>query len=148
MKLSPCRLLPVVFLVLAGSAGAQVVSNGTISRFPCIQQGFSVGDVVSFGSPNITVGKKLVELKARCRGIGLVTGRGRPIRFFRPPCWGNPPADYLEILEKERRQVAALKKKYTVIEIACDPKAVVKVFTRRQTPHNFSILVPLKSEDI
>ena len=98
------------------------------SRFPCIQKGFSTEDIVRIGANgdrDLTVRKRLSQLNARCRGGKLVTPAGRQIRFYRTACWGNPPADYLEILDRQKKELAQLKKKYTVIEIACDPRAVV-----------------------
>ena len=69
-----------------------------------------------------TVKDKLKELKARCRKGKLVDASGREIRFYRlAGCWGNPPADYLEILERQQQEISKLKKRYTVIEIPCDP---------------------------
>jgi hypothetical protein len=36
-------------------------------------------------------------------------------------CWGNPPENYQEILDEQARKLAQLKKKYTVIEMSCNP---------------------------
>ena len=104
-------------------------TNGKNSRFSCIQEGFSLDEVVQYGSggkSSITVGNKLAGIKARCRNGKLIDGRGREIRFYRAVCWGNPPADYVDILDRQRKELAALKKKYTVIEITCDPRAVAR----------------------
>ena len=69
----------------------------------------------------ITVSQSLAKLKARCVCDKLVDRRGKEIRFFHlQGCWGNPPADYLEILDNQRREIARLRKSYRVIELTCD----------------------------
>jgi hypothetical protein len=69
-----------------------------------------------------TVKQRLQQLKARCRKGQLVDGKGRPIYFYRlTGCWGNPPADYLDILARQRRELSALQRRYTVIELSCNP---------------------------
>ena len=81
-------------------------------------------DVVSYGlkgRQSVTVEKKLTEIKARCRRGKLVDAKGREIRFFHPSCWGNPPPDYLEIRQREDKEFAELKKRYTVIVFGCNP---------------------------
>lgn len=70
----------------------------------------------------ITVAKKLKELRARCRKRKLVDARGREIRFYRLlGCWGNPPDDYREQLERQSKELASLRKRYRVIEVQCIP---------------------------
>ena len=73
------------------------------------------------GKENVTVGKKLLEMKARCRNGKLVDARNKEIRFFRISCWGNPPPDYREISRREHEELTKLKKRYTVIVMTCDP---------------------------
>jgi hypothetical protein len=90
----------------------------------CLPKDVQPGEVVSYlpkGTQNITVEKKLVEMKARCRNGKLVNAKRREIRFFHPSCWGNPPPDYLEIRQRENKEVAELKKHYAVIEFHCNP---------------------------
>jgi hypothetical protein len=77
----------------------------------------------------ITVSQMLMKLSARCKHGKLVDGKGRSIHFYRLiGCWGNPPADYQDLLEKQNRELNRLKKKYTVIEIPCsqgvDPRRI------------------------
>lgn len=85
-------------------------------------------DAVSYGvntggkEKHITVEQKLSELKARCRRGKLVDGKGREIKFFRPACFGNPPADYQEIRDRESQELARLQKSYNVIIFECDPR--------------------------
>jgi hypothetical protein len=83
------------------------------------------GDVVT---KKITVKDQLNEIKARCQKGKLVDGSGREIRFYRlAGCWGNPPADYLEILERQQNEINELKKHYRVIEIPCNVSPDSKV---------------------
>jgi len=77
----------------------------------------------------VTVGEVLTRLRARCKHGKLVDGKSREIYFYRlVGCWGNPPADYQELLEKQKNELTRLKKKYTVIEISCnqsgDPRRI------------------------
>jgi hypothetical protein len=73
-----------------------------------------------------TVSHRLNRIGGRCRAGRLIDRAGRAIRFYRlQTCWGNPPADYLEILEAEKNELRALRKKFTVIEIACNPSGAL-----------------------
>ena len=98
----------------------------------CLPSGIKLTDVVSaqLARPGkdvkkITVGQKLAEMKAKCKRGKLVDRNGREIRFYRlKGCWGNPPMDYQEILQKQRDELEKLKKKYTVIEMTCNPDGV------------------------
>jgi len=92
--------------------------------FPCLPKDIRPDEVVSFGpkgTSELTVEKKLIEMKARCRRGKLIDAKRREIRFFRPSCWGNPPPDYLEIRERENKELSKLRKHYTVIVFACNP---------------------------
>ena len=105
-----------------GRAKSDVVT--TPEKFSCLPKDVRADDVVSYGlkgRQKVTVERKLTELKARCRSGKLVDARGREIRFFRISCWGNPPADYLEIQERQNKELAELKKRYTVIVFGCNP---------------------------
>ena len=96
----------------------------TAERFPCLPKDVTADQVVSYGlkgTQKVTVEKRLIELKARCRSGKLLDAKGREIRFFRISCWGNPPADYLEIQERQNKELAELKKRYTVIVFGCNP---------------------------
>ncbi len=73
----------------------------------------------------ITVKQTLKKMNARCVRGKLVDGKGRQIRFYSVQgCWGNPPADYVEILDRQRKEIARLKKRYTVIEMTCNPSGM------------------------
>ena len=73
----------------------------------------------------ITVEQKLTELKANCRDGKLVDGAGTEIHFYKlTGCWGNPPRNYHEILERQQAELAILRKQYTVIEMTCNPSGL------------------------
>src|SRR5215510_11478880 len=104
-------LLLVWLLGLFG--GQAAVSDST--KYDCLPADVKADEVVSYGrkpADNVTVGKKLIEMKARCRQKSLVDANQKEIRFFRVSCWGNPPPDYLEKKQKEREQLDKLKKDY------------------------------------
>jgi hypothetical protein len=70
----------------------------------------------------IDVKETLEKLGGRCVSEKLVDKAGKEIKFYNlQGCWGNPPADYLEILETQTKEIADLKKKFTVIELTCNP---------------------------
>lgn len=74
----------------------------------------------------ITVEQKLMAMKMRCKKGKLVDAQGKEIRFYRlKGCWGNPPADYQEILEQQRRELEKLKQRYMVIEMTCNPEGML-----------------------
>lgn len=83
------------------------------------------GEVVSFEVT--TVEKRLNELKARYKKDKLVDKKGREIRFFEPLCRGVSRGfeeDQQDQKAKEK-ELAELKKKYTVIVLYCDPRKVM-----------------------
>jgi len=78
------------------------------------------------GKHPVTVAEKLASLKAHCKKGKLIDGTGKEIRFFHlTGCWGNPPEDYQEILDEQSRKLAQLKKRYTVIELTCNPSGML-----------------------
>jgi hypothetical protein len=92
--------------------------------FDCLPNDVRLNDVVTSGKTakrNVTVEKTLIQMKARCRNSKLVDAKRREIRFFRPSCWGNPPADYLEIQQRENSELQKLKRTYAVIVFGCNP---------------------------
>jgi hypothetical protein len=109
--------------VLRGAAPSHTAARPP-QKFTCLPKDVTLDEAVSYGlksTQKVTVEKKLMELKARCRNGKLVDTRGREIRFFRVSCWGNPPPDYLEIQQRENKQLADLKRRYTVIVFSCNP---------------------------
>ncbi len=72
-----------------------------------------------------TAAQRLNKMNARCKAGKLRDHKGREIRFYRlQSCWGNPPADYLAVLDAERKELADLKKKFAVVEITCNPSGL------------------------
>ncbi|HEV7682927.1 MAG TPA: hypothetical protein VGO68_12435 [Pyrinomonadaceae bacterium] len=104
----------------------------------CLPAGIQPTDVVSTRTTvarhkgnviTVTVAEKLIELKARCRKHKLVDGAGREIRFYQlVGCWGNPPEDYQQQLERQAKELPRLRKRYRVIEMMCnavgDPRTI------------------------
>jgi hypothetical protein len=73
----------------------------------------------------VTVEQKLTELKANCKNGKLVDGAGTEIYFYKlTGCWGNPPRNYQEILERQEAELAILRKQYAVIEMTCNPSGL------------------------
>ena len=97
---------------------------------PCMPANINIIDIVSIErAPDgrelkrITVEQRLRQLRAHCRKGKLVSSNKKEIRFYRlVGCWGNPPADYSQILGRQRREVEELKKRYALIEIPCNPE--------------------------
>ena len=130
---------PSLILFIAAILQLQMLSQATIikanndekassSHFDCLPESFKLTDVVSYGQKrkgsdeDITIKDKLVQIKARCKGGKLLDGKGKEIKFFKFSCFGNPPIDYDEIMQKEREEFDKLKKDYTVIVVECDPR--------------------------
>ncbi len=119
------------FLVNFALAGALTVfaANDPISS--CLPAGISAGMVLEIkmretatgmARYEVTVRDALKELKAKCRKGKLVDRAGKPVRFFAlRGCWGTPPANYRQILKKQEKDLAALKKANTVVVIPCNP---------------------------
>lgn len=80
-------------------------------------------------SRKISVNQRLIQLKAHCKGGKLVDVNDRQIYLYSMKgCWGNPPADYLDVLKRQEQEIQRLKRKYTVIQISCaqsvDPRMI------------------------
>lgn len=103
---------------------------GLAQKYPCLAPNIKEDSAASWVAETsakgeqktnkITVGQTLRKLGAECWRGTLVDGRRKPIYFFDlQGCWGNPPADYLEILDQQKEEISKLRKKYTVIEMTC-----------------------------
>jgi hypothetical protein len=113
----------------AASPTAEAIQHGVSAD--CLPHGVKLSDVVqvtaaeSPGKPPhvLTVGEKLDQLRATCSAEKkLIDGSGRPIVFYHViGCWGYPPPDYEELLQKQRVEVEQLKQQNTVIEMTCNP---------------------------
>ena len=84
----------------------------------------------------ITVAEKLKDLRARCRKRKLVDAAGREIRFYHlVGCWGNPPEDYQEILDRQAKELASLRRRYRVIEMTCNTgQPLIQISSNRHQP--------------
>ncbi len=72
----------------------------------------------------VTVGDELKTVGGRCKNGTLKSKAGRPIRFYNlQGCWGNPPANYLEIIDEQKKEIERLKRTFTLIELTCDQDA-------------------------
>src|SRR5882672_3221233 len=95
----------------------------------CLQRGVRSADVVTvpMNKPGrtvrpVTVGDKLKQLKARCKRGKLFDSHGKQIYFYRlVGCWGNPPADYRDTLQRQNEELQKLRKQYNVTEMTCNP---------------------------
>jgi hypothetical protein len=92
----------------------------------CLPSGVASTDIVSRG---LTVEGRLAQLGARCDNGTLVGHSGKEIRFYRlTGCWGNPPTDAQEILDRQRTELEELSRRYLVIEMTCytdgDPRRI------------------------
>jgi len=110
--------------------GARTFLLGPKNSWPCLQKNIKPGDVVSAApskpgngrGAQVTVDQTLRRLTAHCRRGKLVDANGREIYFYRlNGCWGNPPEDYQEILQRQSEELQKLKKHYHVIEMTCNP---------------------------
>jgi hypothetical protein len=73
-----------------------------------------------------TLQDKLIQLKARCAKGKLVDPRGKEVRIVQLiGCWGNPPEDYQEQLDRQQTELKRLKEKYVVIEIPCEQNKLI-----------------------
>ena len=123
--MSSLFLLYAALLVMLLSAPTFALATDS-----CLPVGIQPTDVVSAQKARagnhgkvvtVTVAEKLKELRAGCRKHKLVDARGTEIRFYRNiGCWGNPPDDYQQQLERQAKDLAKLRKRYRVIEMTCN----------------------------
>jgi hypothetical protein len=73
-----------------------------------------------------TVEDELIRVKARIGNDGKLHDQsGRPIEFFKlTGCWGNPPANYQQIIDEQDRRLEDLRKTRTVITLTCNPSGI------------------------
>lgn len=116
------------------------VQQNKISLSQCLPSDIKLSDIVDAklvtwyndGRPpvvdKVTVEQKLIELKANCRENKIVDSSGKDIYFYRlTGCWGNPPAGYEDIMQKQQEKINKLKEQYTVIEMTCNPSGIPHV---------------------
>ena len=106
-----------------------VKSGGVTNLATCLPADIKLSDVVSIdpgGEQKVTAVQKLQELGARCINGKLVDAAGKEIYFYRLiGCWGNPPADYQELLQKQEAEIERLSRQYTVIQMTCNPEGAL-----------------------
>jgi hypothetical protein len=94
----------------------------------CLPPSIKLSDVVTAGfkgKDKVTVEQKLAGLQAKCNNGKLVDSSNKEIYFYHlTGCWGNPPENYQDILQKQQEEINVLKEKYTVIEMTCNPSGV------------------------
>jgi len=118
-------LLIIVFFAHPGRAATLVSRTQNVkSQYSCLPTDVKLSDpAVDPRTPGTrsTVQDKLHAVRARCRKARLLDRHGREIRFYHMVgCWGNPPRGYDEILKSQEREIANLRKRYTLFEIPCD----------------------------
>lgn len=123
-----------------GPVTGQTFTNDGISQSSlakCLPADIKLSDVVDatstgyangkpVGLHKVTVEQTLNELKATCNSDNkLVHGNGKQIIFYHlTGCWGNPPYNYQDILQKQRDEIDKLKQQYIVIEMTCNPSGI------------------------
>jgi hypothetical protein len=77
------------------------------------------------GTHPLSIREKLRGLGARCHGGVLYTEHDRPIYFYHMKgCFRDASYEYRDVLRNQVDEIAALKKRYTVIIIPCDRAAL------------------------
>ncbi len=104
--------------------------KNTDGYLACLPPNIKSDSVVSIGigrANKVTVSQKLDQLQAHCDRSGkLIDSAGKEIYFFPTTgCWGNPPADYQEILHQQQENIDHLKQTYDVIEMTCNPEGLM-----------------------
>ena len=103
----------------------------------CLPEGITSETVVSaenfgfdkikqtFRVDSVNVKETLNRLGGRCAAGGLKDAGGKEIKFYRlQGCWGNPPSNYQEILSNQAKELADLRKRFTVVELTCNPSGI------------------------
>jgi hypothetical protein len=113
-----------------------ITAAGKPQGYPCLPSRIRATDIVTAvqiglgpnGIKKVTVGQELRKLKARCRRGKLVDNTGKEIRFYRltiaSGCFGVRPPDYERMLANQEKEIGALKKRYRVIEMTCNPDGI------------------------
>ena len=117
-------LSAALLTTLSPISGSAACDHNTDS---CLPDGIQATSIVSSQAAKsgkvvtVTVAQKLKALRARCRKGKLVDAKGTEVRFYQlVGCWGNPPDDYQQQLERQAKELAKLRKRYRVIEMTCD----------------------------
>jgi len=121
------QLLALALMIMAWGPTATCTKPDRISsclpknvELAAIVQGEPENDSAKGEPKPVTVEQRLNELKARCKNGKLFDRTGKEIYFVHLiGCWGNPPEDYQEQLDRQQQELKRLKEKYTVVEISC-----------------------------
>jgi hypothetical protein len=121
------QLMTLTFMLLVWTPSATCTKPDRFGS--CLPKNIQLNSVVqgdpandaTRGEPKpVTIQQKLIELKAKCKNGKLFDLTGKEIYFVQLiGCWGNPPEDYQEQLDRQQQELKRLKEKYTVIEISC-----------------------------
>ena len=116
---------------------SSVVKKVVADFSTCLPEGITSETVVSaeylgfdsvkktFRIASVNVREKLTKLGGRCAAGNLTDASGKEIKFYRlQGCWGNPPVDYQEILSNQAKKLADLRKRFTVVELTCNPSGI------------------------
>jgi hypothetical protein len=119
MRVVPMSQRKVALMLFCLLAGVATSARAQITPFDkYLPAGYHLSTVISNfrdGGPKTTLGRELGSVGARIVNGRLVAADGRPIFFFQFSSWGNPPANYLQIIQRERQAYEALKRRGTVI---------------------------------
>ena len=113
-------------IILALAAPDQLSAR---PRYPCLPASLKPADIVSAEHMQgdrrrlvtVTVKDTLKQLRARCVKNKLVDRKGREVRFYQTHCFGAPTAYAIETTRRERAELEALRKMYTVIVMTSNP---------------------------
>ena len=96
---------------------AETVVSAENFRFDKVKQTYRIDSV--------NVKETLNRLGGKCVVGNLTAASGKAIKFYRlQGCWGNPPFDYQEILSNQAKELADLRKKFTVVELTCNSSGI------------------------
>ncbi len=125
---SRLSILTLVFLPLLVMSACRQEESALLT---CLPESRQLTDIVSVEGvattseeanklKKVTISEKLKELQASCKNNRLVDTQSKEIVFFDLQfCGGAPPPE--GAVEKQREEVIALQKKYTVITMTCNP---------------------------
>jgi hypothetical protein len=119
----------------------------------CLPDGLKLNSEISERSDNSssetktkpkTLESKLIQIKAKCKNGKLTDGAGKEIRIVQLiGCWGNPPEDYQEQLDRQQEEIKQLREKYTVIEVPCTPNRTIALqFSKHLPGHSTNYFSP------
>jgi hypothetical protein len=114
-------------IIFTQSACASFVAL-PFQQYKCLANNRKLTDIVSAQPTDyntikrVTIKQTLNQLKAYCNQKGkLVDRKGKEIYFYDlTGCWGNPPANYQEILTKQNEEINKLSVSYNVIKMTCN----------------------------